>query len=815
MSAPILQPFTFATKAQNLAQLDGRLTQARTVPQETVRLGDWRRDPEACLQRIRKRFPGRVLIVRSSAPGEDSKEASMAGAFDSILDVSATDQAALTQAIESVAASYAARRSGDLSAYEVLVQPMVAKVHASGVLFTRDLDKGGPYYLLNYDDETERTDSVTGGHASSHKVVRIFKGVDPERLDPVLKGIVLTARELEGITGTDALDIEFAIDRHDTVYVLQVRPLAQTRIMSFQRLDARITDEIRHAADFVTLKGGPRPHLHGRSTVFGEMPDWNPAEIIGTQPKPLASSLYSYIIMKSVWREARHQCGYLHPFPYQLLVEVAGRPYVDVRCSFNSFLPATLRPDLCEKLVNHYLDRLKAHPEFHDKIEFEIVLSSLDFSFDQHAARLADGGFDRDEIDEVRQALFALTDALVTDRHGVLERLAQDVRRLAPRREATLAAHRRASGLPMLVEQLLEDCIEFGTLPFSVFARCAFIANSFLRSLVQRGVLTTEELGEYLHSIQTVAGDFVTDLEQCKGGALDLDTFLRRYGHLRPGTYDICAHSYAEKPELYLGMRNQVATTAPRVPDPTARAKPAHPTFPRHVIAPLEALIAENGFTFDVDTLNRFIVTAIQQREAVKFEFSKNLSAGITLLVEFGQYHGFSRDSLSFLPIEFFLALANRSLSADWLAGARATVDLNRKRYELTGAINLPDLIFSAADVEVISLQRRRPNFVTQRRIVARSIHLTSGMALDQIPPMEGCVVLIENADPGFDWLFARNIGGLITKHGGAASHMTIRCAELGLPAAIGCGEQIFEELAKASSILLDCAARRVESNEA
>ena len=96
--------------------------------------------------------------------------------------------------------------------------------------------------------------------------------------------------------------------------------------------------------------------------------------------------------MKSVWREARHLSGYRHAFPYQLLVEIAGRPYVDVRCSFNSFLPATLRPELCEKLVNHYLDRLRAHPEFHDKIEFEIVLSSLDFTFEKHAWRLEEAG---------------------------------------------------------------------------------------------------------------------------------------------------------------------------------------------------------------------------------------------------------------------------------------------------------------------------------------------------------------------------------------------------------------------------------------
>ena len=50
---------------------------------------------------------------------------------------------------------------------------------------------------------------------------------------------------------------------------------------------------------------------------------------------------------------------------------------------------------------------------------------------------------------------------------------------------------------------------------------------------------------------------------------------------------------------------------------------------------------------------------------------------------------------------------------------------------------------------------------------------------------------MIENADPGFDWIFGSKILGLITKYGGVNSHMAIRCAELEIPVAIGCGEQV------------------------
>src|SRR5690606_31157443 len=109
---------------------------------------------------------------------------------------------------------------------------------------------------------------------------------------------------------------------------------------------------------------------------------------------------------------------------------------------------------------------------------------------------------------------------------------------------------------------------------FSVFARCAFIANSFLRSLVQRGVLTRDELDQYLHSIPTVAGDFIKDLDRYRNGAMELPDFLERYGHLRPGTYDICAHSYAERPDLYLGARSSGSTSAPAEVDNSLRRHP-------------------------------------------------------------------------------------------------------------------------------------------------------------------------------------------------------------------------------------------------
>ena len=43
------------------------------------------------------------------------------------------------------------------------------------------------------------------------------------------------------------------------------------------------------------------PFLMGRRTVYGVMPDWNPAEIVVFAQKPLALSLYRDLVTDNIW----------------------------------------------------------------------------------------------------------------------------------------------------------------------------------------------------------------------------------------------------------------------------------------------------------------------------------------------------------------------------------------------------------------------------------------------------------------------------------------------------------------------------------
>ena len=46
------------------------------------------------------------------------------------------------------------------------------------------------------------------------------------------------------------------------------------------------------------------------------MADWNPSEIIGSNPRPLALNLYQYLVTDKNWYLARKEMGYeTVPFP--------------------------------------------------------------------------------------------------------------------------------------------------------------------------------------------------------------------------------------------------------------------------------------------------------------------------------------------------------------------------------------------------------------------------------------------------------------------------------------------------------------------
>lgn len=763
--------FAFGSKADTLAQLKGLLTEGEVCEQIAFSVQEWREKPTCMLNAILSRFSQGRLAVRSSASNEDGWHQSMAGAYHSVIGVD-PGHAPLHAAVEAVLASY-----GDHPAAEnqVLVQPMVENVALAGVVLTRDLDTGSPYYVINYDDFSGRTDTVTGGAES--KCILVHRSRPQAIHSPRIRRLISTIIEIETVVGSAALDVEFCVTRDDRTYILQVRPLA-ARHAWVEGDDAIVDSSIGTLRNAITQRLMPETGVVGSTTLFSDMTDWNPAEMIGSAPKPLALSLYRTLITDQTWWRARAHMGYRR-VEKPLLVRFAGRPYIDIRCSLNSFLPADLPEDLATRLVDHQLGLLRQRPELHDKVEFDVAITCRDFSFATATDGILLSGFSLADIRQLDQALTRLTARALGAGEAEMPALLERTRLPIPKGETGVRRMR----------QLVASCIDNGTMPFSILARHGFIAMSFLRSLEARGALTPDRADLFLRSIHTVAGELVSMMFALSEGRLELADFLSRYGHLRPGTYDLLSRRYDEQPELYLGHASRAPEELPQF------------TLSAAEHAATQALLDEAGLAGSPDRLFAYMVSAIAAREEAKFNFSRYVSDLLVEVAVWAESRGLSREDASFLTIDDILAEPDSTIVAHQVAKGR-------EGYRLTRAVRLPQLITEADDVDVVRLPIGHPNFITSKSVTAPTAVVDGGTNSD----LEGCVVLIESADPGFDWIFSHHISGLITKNGGANSHMAIRCAEFGLPAAIGCGERLFNSVSLSRAVELNCAARTLKS---
>lgn len=137
--------------------------------QVSFTVDEWNVNSDSILAVTREHFARKKLVVRSSARIEDSFHASNAGGYDSLLNVD--PHSGLETAIEQVIASYGVAADDD----QVLIQPMVTGVRISAVAFTRTLDHGAPWYVINYELNGD-TEAITSGSCDDHRTLLLRRG---------------------------------------------------------------------------------------------------------------------------------------------------------------------------------------------------------------------------------------------------------------------------------------------------------------------------------------------------------------------------------------------------------------------------------------------------------------------------------------------------------------------------------------------------------------------------------------------------------------------------------------------------------------
>lgn len=772
----------FSTKAKTLLSLSSYLKNALILPIQIITAKEWSDNKESAFKRIKQEpWVNQALVIRSSALNEDTESCSMAGEYLSILDVSGEDD--IHTSIDSVFSSYDTYQNDN----EVLIQPLLTDIKLSGVAFSQDPNTNAPYYVINYDDNTRSTQTVTSGTSSQTKCYVWHKASDSTP-QGYIGQIIKLLIELEQLFDSNLIDIEFAINTKNEIYLFQARPLIIKDTSSISFVDH--TKAITRIYNKINVTNGSHPYLHGNKGIYGVMPDWNPAEIIGIRPKPLALSLYRDLITNSVWAYQRDNYGYKNLRSFPLLIDFEGLPYVDVRVSFNSFIPKSIDEILSEKLVNYYIEQLSNNQTLHDKIEFDIVFSCYTLDLKEKLQHMVHHSFTKKEIETLFNALVSLTFSIIKQKDNFWLQDLHKIDKLKKRQEIILNSTLEPISK---IYWLMEDCKRYGTLPFAGLARAAFISVQILKSLLSIGIINETEYSAYFSSLDSVSTSITQDLHK-----ISRNDFLTKYGHLRPGTYDINSFRYDEKPDEYFNFNEK--NTESELPPPIIKQDFAL-KIPQ--LTAIQKKLNDDGLDINILELFDFIKSTIEGREYAKFIFSKSISDSMKILCEYAQTYGFSRDDCSYIDASIIASLYCTSSNPKDIIDA--SIRLGKSKYTLTQSITLPPVLTNPKDAWSFYYPESLPNFITQKKTEGK-ITFPS----DDLNTLQGTILFIPSADPGYDWIFTHKIAGFVTMFGGINSHMAIRASELEIPAIIGAGESNYKKWSQYSRIGIDASNRLV-----
>ena len=322
---------------------------------------------------------------------------------------------------------------------------------------------------------------------------------------------------------------------------------------------------------------------------------------------------------------------------------------------------------------------------------------------------------------------------------------------------------------------------------FAHFARCGFVAVIIMKSALKNKKISKKNYNNFFNSINTISKDFQRDISFYKNNKISKKKVLKKYGHLRPGTYDITSQRYDENSDLlFKGFYEKTKIKNLEIKK--------NSVFNKNFLKELSKI----GFKGDKKQIIDFFYGSIEKRESSKFLFTKFLSDLLKLFSKELNKKNFSNKEIYNLDLKNILDLFNGKINRNNL---KKIIQNNHEKYKIDIACDMPNLIFSIIDFKKFELLNDEPNFVGED-IVFSNLAKISKFENSNI--LNNKIILIDSADPGYDWIFRFKIKGLITKYGGVNSHMAIRCAELNLTAAIGVGEKTFQNLLNSNKVLID-----------
>ncbi len=611
----------FLSKAKNLAYLK-RLELKNSIIQKFYKfsikeiLTDKKRIIDFVYHNLKKK-----ISIRSSFFLEDNASSSMAGEFDGFYNIKNTKKKIL-QGINYLAKQYKKKSKNKKIFWnsEIIFQNHLENSLLSGVVTNKCIKDGTDYYVINYDDTSNLTNTVTSGGKSGGRVINILKqnylGLRSEKF----RSIVLAVKEIELKIGSRPLDIEFAIDKEKKVNIFQIRPISTSK--NWKSINSNIfLNNLR--VNQKKLNQVYRDNKYfGDHMVFGLMPDWNPVEMIGYQPTELSYSLYEKLITHNSWSIARAQLGY-KKVNRPLMYRFTGKPFIDTRLSFFSFLPKNTKYQTSKKIVNFWSNQLKNKPYLHDKIEFEIA----DGSFDAFSTKKIDNQYNFLTVKEKKdyiESLKTFTEKTVLNYENNFQLLNRRLIDLENFRYNLIIKYlnEKKFNFTSELKKLLNEIIINGIIPFSKYARYAFIGKKFLNSLKTNKIISDKTYNNLINSIETITTKYVSLEKKAHKSYKFKSQFDTYFYHLRPGTYDIRVNRY----------ENKIKARKIDNLDIILKFELKNIKINKKELSKFNNFLKKEKIKLDAYSFIKFCISSIKLRENSKFIFTRSVSDLLELI---------------------------------------------------------------------------------------------------------------------------------------------------------------------------------------
>jgi glutamine kinase len=708
------------------------------------------------------------IIIRSCAKNEDAKNKSNAGKYLSIISSLNLDE--LSKNIEIVC-----NKIGTDDQF--IIQTFIKKPQFSGVIFTRCISDNAPYIVINLDTSKKTNLITSGSYNPTMKTYYFHRSL--KYVPKKFKKIIEITSYLEKIFKDNRLDIEFAV-KNKFVYLFQCRKLL------FKNKTPDLNSELLNIEKKIIKIFKEQPDLAGKKNMLSNMADWNPAEIIGIKPFPLAISLYKSLITDETWAEQRKEFGYKDVRPYPLMYNLGGSPYIDIRVDFNSFLPKKLNDKTSIKIIDYFVNLLRKNKVLHDKIEFTTIPTFYNFFSKKKLSFLTK---------KENEKFFSLQKN-ITISNLDFKKIYNEKKQINNLNAQIQKIEKRKISILQKIFLHTYNCKKNGILPFASIARKAFVSKFIVESWMNEGYIDREVRDNLFLSISTVSKEINKTLYNLNKNKTSKNIFLKKYGHLRPSTYDIDSKNYSENFKNYFKLNNL------KIINKKSRFK-LNQKLKEKINFKAKNII-------EAESLINYIQSTISLREKFKLEFSKSINLIFFHLKQFFREINIDKDKIKYLDYKIILNAHSELSLTKFKKILLENINLNFSNYKKLSLIKMPDTINNYKDIYFFEQLQSKPNYVTNKKIMSSILRIDTKKEFNLAENLKNKIILIENADPGYDFLFSYKISGLITKYGGPNSHMAIRCEELNIPAVIGAGNLI-DNFQNNNIVEIDCVRKKIK----